>query len=310
MGRLSVALMFPFLIAGCGPESSQGGGEAEPIARAFVSAPEGWDPWHSGFSPDGELLAFFGFDAEYQPRIGLVAGGELIATTKRSVAPSDFAWMPDSESVLVAYGRPSAPSKLGIFDLDGELVRDVPLAKSFRAELTGMAVSPDGSFAVVSAMQAGGEEHPAELLEVDLRTGSVRNVTDTPTVSEEWPVFVRADELILTARTIARGSSDPNGWVAALSLATGTQRRLTSPGLVVDSATARFGGDDAIFNIGLFGQEKGLWSVPLDGGAPERVISVDRVRWPTLTPDGKGLLVKVVGSPTRPGGYEIYRLSE
>lgn len=296
-GLLIVLLLSLLLGTGCADRSSNDAGDREP--RTVATPGPGWDPWHARFSPDASEIAFFGWDPSYRPRVGLVRDGTIEAITDERFRAADFTWL-DARRLIVAY-RDGNRAKLGVFSLDGRLKKGIVVNRPFRSETTGMAVSPDGRLVVISALAPGRSDGPADLLLIDMKSGHVKNLTNTPSITELWPSFVNDDSLLLTAGRTASHPEGPSGWAEVLDIRSGDVERLTGNDLFVDSAVPVPGAESMIVDTA-FQDDRGLLMIGADGKTTS-IVGTTGVRWPTFNPDGTTLLFKVVGSPANPGAY-------
>lgn len=171
------------------------------------------------FSPDGSRLALLGLHG-----VGLAENGQYKAVTANGSNAVDGAWMPDSRSMLIAEG-PALMERLSVLNLDGSVKGSVGLQIPFSAGAgSGMAVDSRGVRAVmVSELRDSiGGRRRLDLVLVDLLTGQVRKLTDTPDADEAWPLFAD-DNRVIFGRTEAGGPSA----VFELDLATLATRRLS-----------------------------------------------------------------------------------
>jgi Tol biopolymer transport system component len=234
--------------------------------------------------------------------IGIGRHGKPEAVTPADVQASDYAWMPDSQSLLVSY-RVGDRDELAIYTLGGRLVRGIHPTIAFRNEFdNGMTVSHDGKVAVVAAMPPGSGTKTAELVRVDLATGEARNLTNTPDLSEDYPSFVGDARLIFVAGV-------PNSPTAAapkllvLDLGTMATRVLSQPSQIIRSAWGGYTGK-VVYETSVGDGNFTLWTTGVDGGQPERLQGTGYT-WPALDPTGRWLLVSVIGTPVRHGSLRL-----
>jgi hypothetical protein len=137
-----------------------------------------------------------------------------------------FAWMPGSR-LLLAEG-PIPTGQLNAIDLRGRAAGKVVLSPSFGVGSGyGMAVDSTAHHAVVARAQVdqlGGAVH-LDLVEVDLQTGAVRQLTTTPDAEESLPVYVD-DQHVAYARAVGNRAT-----VALLDLTTLSSRDLSPSGV-------------------------------------------------------------------------------
>lgn len=168
--RKVLAVLVVVAVAGLGWVTLRSGdGNASIFDADGMVDPGNVSPRESRFSPDGEHLAVRarGVGAS---RLLLAEGGRLRLLPTSDLDVAAFAWMPDSSSLLVAHEDENLVAGLAVMNLDGEIVREVPLSE--RLSITeGMAVRGDGSVAVVPVQPPVQAARPTDLVEVDLATG-------------------------------------------------------------------------------------------------------------------------------------------
>lgn len=299
----ALSLVVMLGIAGCASDSTMLPAPTKPLFHPKG----GWDPWNGAFSPDGENVAFFGFDPANRPRIALLREGRAVPVTDPDLLPSDFAWMPDSSSLLVAFGPATKRTQLAVVDLAGKILRLVPIELSFGVNQSGMTVNRKGTVALVSASAAGPLDTPADLIQLDLQTGMATYLTRTPDVHETWPQYLGGDEVLFTAAVLSTSVEVSGGWAGILDTRTGNTKRITGDGFSVETATAAPSGSLIVFDSYPF---RGLWSLKLTSNAPPEKVANGRVRWPSFRPDGNAVLAKEIGSPTESGDLLLIDVSE
>lgn len=300
-----VPLLLVLLVgAACGPGTS-GPQAAPPATESVVTPPDGWDPWVPSYSPDGSRIAWFGYDDRYRPRVGVVEDSSLEALTPPSMRAADLAWMPDSNGLLVAY-QEDRRTKFAVVDLEGTVVDRVDPKRRIVSESTGMVVLDDRTV-VVSATTTWGEMSPADLYRVDLATGEVENITATSTVSEEWPEPLGGSRWLISGGLLTTQEGGPTGWAGIFDAETRKTTRLTGPSFFVDKATRVPGTSRVVFDTSLR-NDRGIWETDLSGSKPQQLRSATEVRWPVVSPDGRNVLFKVIGTPSDPGDFVRFEL--
>jgi Tol biopolymer transport system component len=264
-----------------------------------VPAQDEIDAWFAAYSPDGQRIAWYGYDFGHRERVGLVDDRELVPLTDVSMDAADFAWMPDSEALLVAHWERGGTT-LAVVDLEGRVRRQIELSKRLFAASSGMFVL-NRDTAIMSAMTTR-NDRPLDLYRIDLDSGTVENLTKTYPLSETWPVPIDESRWLITAGLFARDEGGPSGWMGIFDASTGETERLTDAAHFVDSATIAPGSSTAVFDT-TFQRDTGLWTMDLDGGEPEQLLDSTEVAWPAISPDGKRVLLKVVGSPAHSGPF-------
>jgi hypothetical protein len=288
-GMVSTRSGFPLLLTAlvaCGGGTTSSSG----VSITVLAQPGEWLPLFAAASDDGTKIAFYGYDPTNKTRVGLVEGGRLVPVTPEGMNALDFAWMPDSRSLLVAYGPFRKPARFAILDLNGRLIRQVPFKGDFTVVERGMTVRNDGAVAVVSATRPGIREQSSDLLALDIRSGDYKNLTDTPNLSEASPSYIDPGHLVFVAGVPVFVAGEPNGWVGFLYLRDGSTHRLSASDQVVRSVTARWGADAAFFEAFQEGNRasQAIWTVGLSDGRTRRLIS-EQVTYPSV--DGDDALV-------------------
>lgn len=95
--RLLTSLLLVVTMTSCGSERTDVTSETPKSV-----APNGWDLfYHAAFSVNGDI-AFLGEDPDDNTRIGISEDGIPKPVSPEGIHPSDFAWMPDGKSLLIA----------------------------------------------------------------------------------------------------------------------------------------------------------------------------------------------------------------
>lgn len=299
----SLALVAAVLAAaaGCG-----GGQDAAKPSKGKPALPETSDLDRGSYSPDGKTIAYRRVTKGEFARVGVGVEGDAKPhwITPTAIDATDFAWLPDSNRLLIAFRpHPADPlqgarsERFAVFDRSGRRVRSIRLDRPLRVESTGIAVAGDGRTAVIAAAGPGRLDVPTDLYTVDLATGGTRRLTKTPSRSEINPVFVNSSEIAFTAAADPKAAS---GSIAMLTLSGGAVRTLSLPDQYA-TAAALWPAKSALLYSG-FGRDdgdRGLFSVPIAGGKPHLVLSGE-FDYPSLSPDSRLVLVSVVGHP---GGF-------
>lgn len=192
----------------------------------------------AAYSPDGSHLAVRSADG-----IGLAVQGtvRLLGRSKSNVV--DFAWMPDGSRLVVVEG-PIPTGEIVALGLDGRLTGRASLSPSFSVGTGyGITVNSEGTYAVVSRAQIdqlGGAVH-LDLVEVDLQSGAVRELTPTPDVDESAPFFLDDDHVVYERDAAGQRS------VALLDLQTLSSRDLTGAALRARPVGVIYDGTDVVY---------------------------------------------------------------
>jgi hypothetical protein len=237
----------------------------------------------------------------YDPRFRLrlrVQEGEGWRTVELPAALSDFAWMPDSRSILAAVGKPMKPSLLTVVDLDGVLQSSIQPSDPLVIEETGMIVQANGQAAIVAAVDQRTRKAGTDLFRIDLEDGSVRKLTDTPSLREEYPILVD-DIVYYSAVSIDRSGSS----IFRLPTTDGEAELISPPEYWFDRPAVG-AGSSTVFASGF------PLSSPLSWEIYRRVETTDPtpltgmegpLRWVSVSPDGRELTATEVAGPGEPG---------
>lgn len=207
-------------------------------------------PSEGSFSPDGRRVAVLD-----NASVALASRGKLrrVTASNRIV---DFAWMPNSDSVLVAEG-PIPTGQVSVVTLDGKVKGTARLNPSIGFGTGyGMSVDATGTSAAVIAVDRdpiGGRER-TDLAIINLTTGAVKRFA-TPEQDEQGPVFVDDDTIALSA----------NGNAVIVDVATGTRRSMPNQSGVARVLGATDAGHVVLAESGVVGEQ--VVSVALDGSA-------------------------------------------
>lgn len=295
------------LATGCGV--SQPDVAASPAVGKSLDAqgtlqPGGWRIFRGLLSPDGRQVAFWGIDPNANPAVGIAQQGKPVAVTPPSLRASDFAWMPDSASLLVSY-HVGTHDEFTVLRLDGTKVRDILPQTGLRNDFeNGIAIRPDGKVALVAAMPPGAGARAARLVELDLASGKTSNVTPTSDLSEDFPSYVDENHVVYVSGML--NSPDYAPQLKLLDLDTGQTRTLSDTRQFVRSASVAHTPSRAIYDAFASGGggPLSLWSVSLDGKAPVHLAG-EGYTWPFVDQSGTWVLVTEVGTPGRRGGLRL-----
>lgn len=162
----------------------------------------------AAFSPSGRMVLVrtgagigiaTGRDGSQGQGAGAAEGPVELVTPPGSRAV-DAAWFPGETAILVAEG-PISTGQLAVVELDGTVRGAIPISPSFAVGSGhGMAVSPDGRHAVVTATErepVGGRRH-LHLVYVDLERGEVTELTSADGSDESGPVYLSEGRILFT----------------------------------------------------------------------------------------------------------------
>jgi Tol biopolymer transport system component len=292
--------------SGCGAQGA--------TANAAPPIPKASSIDRGSLSPDGRTLAYRGVTNGEFARVGVgvtrVGGARWITPTR--VDATDFAWLPDSHRLLIAFRpHPRDPlggarsEKFGIFDLQGRPLRRIAVDRPLRVESTGLAVAPDGRTAVLAAAGPGTLDVPTDLFRLDLATGKTVRLTKTPTLYETNPVFVSPSTFALSESVDMRSA---NGAIALFDLATRRARRLTPRTQYATAATAWPHHAQILYSASeRDGSRRGLYAVA-PTGLHRKLLLGGAFDYPSTSPDGRRVLVSVTGQPGAFGRLEVHEL--
>lgn len=212
------------------------------------------------FNPLGTRIAVLGGRG-----LAVAEAGRARYLFDQSTNIVDAAWLPGTTKLLVAEG-PALTGRLSIVGIDGQPAGYVAIVPSFGVGTGhGMTVDDARRVAVVTATQREslGAEH-LHLVAVELSSGATRSLTPPDGADELAPAFAGARAVVFTGR--AEGDS----WVGAVDVETGVERRLSPPG---ERATSRgvIGDRHAVYTT----SGGRLWAVPVTGGTPELLATLD-----------------------------------
>ncbi len=268
-----------------------------PRTATLITAEDGWYLERGQFGSNEHLVAFRVIERG-RSRIGILVQGDTRLLTPERTDASDFAWMPDGQQLLVAVDGRRGGAQLVIMSLEGEVLREVPrLAERLRFG-TGMVVASDGKSAIISVRENGVSEKPADLVRVELASGKVEPLTDTPRLSEEYPALLHDDRKVVYAvGHLVADAPNPSSWISWLDLESRQVRQLTPPNHVV--------GSPAVFSDGRIlydayedgpGGRRGIWRLG-EMSEGTTLVSSTAGRFPALNRSGDKLLLTRAGSP-------------
>jgi Tol biopolymer transport system component len=302
------------LLAGASLAAAGCGGGQGATANTAPPVPDASGIDRGSFSPDGKTLAYRGVTNGEFARIGVGvsrSGGARWITPTR-VDATDFAWLPDSHRLLIAFRRhPQDPldgarsERFALFDTQGRLLRRIAVDRPLRVESTGLAVGPGGRTAVLAAAGPGTLDVPTDLYLLDLATGKTVRLTSTPSLSETNPVFVSRSTLAVTESLDMRSA---NGVIALLDLATGRARRLTPRTQYATAAAAWPRRARILYSAAdRDGSGRGLYAVA-PSGLHRKLVLGGAFNYPSVAPDGRRVLVSVTGQPGAFGRLGLHEL--
>lgn len=263
------------------------------IAADNASEALGLDDWsvlHVELSGDQTQLAVSGLSSRDGAGLGLSDGGPVRFISGPEGTPASFAWLPDDETLLVSENNTreqladeGSGSRLSIMGTDGSVVREVPLDP--RVVISGgLAVNGDGNVAFAGVF-FGVSDLTTDLASINLETGSVTRLTNTPMLNE-GSVSVLADGSIVYSA--GPGHRDPDSpsrvWLRSND---GSTRPLTSEMFAASVASASDGGT-IVFLARLVAVERvdlGLWLTDASGIEP--VLVATGVAFPSISRDGQ-----------------------
>lgn len=299
--RLVPVITLLLLVASCGVSDSGSNGTGHaPLGS------QGWSVTTVFPSPDGRLLSFIGTPTSgdiTRPRL-VLAGDDPVELSPGVTVARSAAWMPDSKSLLLAYADELGgehATRFAVVGIDGTVLREVPAQVEINASY-GLAVSPDGSTAVLPANELGPYDTVGELWKLDLKTGQARVIDfrgHSPGVQEN-PSYASAEVVVFGAGELSWEVGGPNGWIANLNTVTGAVDRLTDASQTALTPSVSPDGAFVVYDAfpGNQRSKRGLWYVARDGTTqPTELIASLDGRAPILEPGGRTVLVVDAGLP-------------
>jgi hypothetical protein len=235
-----------------------------------------------------------------------------VAISPTDLDMTDFAWMPDSRSLLVDYTvRGEGGQRLDAFDiigLDGHVIRRVPVDTPLRASgMASITVFPNARMAIMAATPADTPNAPADLVKLDLDSGMTSVVLHAPPDDLATPVYLSDHELVVTGGLVVTATQEANGWAGVIELTTQKIRMVTGPDQIVGAAAALPAAKEVVYEAAPGAtpfRARGVWRVLLTGGEPSLVVQADVVS-PSVSPDGEWVLVTEVGTPVAGGALRL-----
>jgi hypothetical protein len=302
--RASGLVVLLAVAAACDRPPDLASSALHPVPFAVPEASHGpSEVWEARYSPDLRSIAFLAtWDGE--TRVVTLEDGDTNASTLPGYDVHSFAWLPGSQEILTAHTAPGepwfSPDELGVWSSDGAFIRSIPVNESFVVE-DGLAVSPDGRYAVAAATPppgTAGYTPETDLLLIALDLGLVRNLTRTPRFDEHSPEFAGPQRVVFGRESILG-----RGAVLSLDLATERVRRLSPPDVDVVVVTAA--GDKVLYGTPwkTFGGETTcFWELQLPNGFPTPMFCFQGAA-PDLAAGGGSMLLNVDPPEPEWGSY-------
>lgn len=305
----TIILLVTALLSACAEGEAEGRGSFATTGHLeSVNAEGRWFFWWGAVSPDGSRLAFRGLRPNGQAAVGIDDQRGFDSITDHTVRPVGFAWMPMSDSVVIA-DRPNSDAqstgsggdRLIVVDLEGTVLDELTIDEPLRFT-EGFVIDPTGSFLIAGAEVAGQSNGYTDLVRVDIPSGEVELLTETPDSSELFPWILDDGTIIYTAGTTAYvGEAELGVFILRPD---GSSAPLTGPSVVASNTSAR---EDlgVVFDgsvEGATGQPVGgLWRMPLEGGKPEFLGA--GYHSPVVHPTRDGYVAISVASPGEPSVF-------
>ncbi len=291
---IALAALFVSSCEGAPPSDPATSGPVETATQ--VPVPEGMDSiWYAVPGAGDEALVLV--DDSSHLRIFLWGPARGLERIPARLDVREVAWMPRSREVLVAFGRPGRRASLAIVNLDGDVLKTViPDARLVAND--GLAVTPDGRAAILSARRPNGTFDSTDLYRVDLRTGEVRNLTSTPTWRETFPSFVGGAARDLIFARGARGAA--GSAIVRWDIEASSEEVLTPPGYVADRGSLV--GDTLFFSAYPREVPYGwhLYRMSPAGGSVTD-LGIEGARLAAVSAEGTYLFALTIGTPWEPG---------
>lgn len=290
----ALACLIVMVIAACGG----GGGRSDVDTETLL--PDGWEALRGDYSPDGEHLAFLGNRTDPSSsdgRLVVVFGRRERDLTPDEATVEGYGWLPNSQSLLISTSDGGADgSMLVIVGVDGKTAEPVPIREPLLT-VGRVALLPDGRRAIIATQAPSTAEEYTDLYELNLLTGDLKRLTDTPGTIEEEPVVIDERNIAFAGGKLTGDFGGPNGWIGVLHLPTGEVRRLTPEDQTAGTPTVSPDGKTIVYDAfpGNERSQRALWRVPVAGGEPERIVERD-VQYPAFRRDGSSVVGQVEGT--------------
>lgn len=243
------------------------------------------------YGPGGDSYFVIGADMPDTPygQLGVDFGdGMELVQLEGGVAAAS--WEPDGRGLVVSVlvGEPIR-TRLVRVRVDNDNAVEVPFAGDVSAEF-GLDVSSDGLTAVLGG-QAGGPGNPSDLYELDLETGALGQLTDTPSVQEFHPVYLDTDRVLYVASDV-NSNAEGRSEVMILDRRDGATQRLTPDSVTPSDVALSPDRQLVAFVAGAPGDltNAALWVMRVDGTGLTRVHGPAGFGPLDFTPDGARLV--------------------
>lgn len=259
----------------------------------------GWEPSKVVPSPDGTSTAVLASTRRsLYNQVLIVRDGELAVVTAPTEQATNVAWMPDSKRVLVSFYRSGALA-LRLHPLEGRAGETVTLETDI-GSATGMAVATDGRTAYMGAPgRTTRESEPNDLFQVDLISGRVENLTNTPVESEDSPSFIDDHRVAFNGGQLTTSAGGPNGYAAVFDLRTRAVSRLTEADETVTELAATTRGGWLVFRSFPRNErgQAGVHVLQADTGRRQRLDVDEGAHQPRFSAAGDEVVYVKVGGP-------------
>ncbi len=225
---------------------------------------------HPAISPDGTMIAYAAGPDRVSRHIylRLIKGGDPIQLTHDAYDAAAPAWSPDGRTIAYRISQEGHPCRIMEIPVPAGQSREVGRCRVNR--WSDLSFDPSGrSVFFVDAPAPGTTER---IFKLDLDNGRVSAVTHLGSAQISDPPAVSPDRRILL---YIRGAEADRLEVRVLTLANGVDRLIAAFDGVDNVITAWSADGQTIFLARSDSGDKSLWTYPLAGGDPRRILTTD-----------------------------------
>ncbi len=268
----------------------------------------GWDMQAAKFSPDGNHLGVIAVDPSGQWLVGTADSGHVdkLALALDGKIAKDFAWMPDSQSVLVAVNDLGGTSttKIVCVRLDGATCSGVNVPGAWHhSNRGGMNVSPDGTKLAIQGFPGSldnDDNKPSLVYVMTLASPTLTTLSGDVGKSKSGPVWLDSDHLVAVVGDVGPvGAAPPHGRLLNYTLgSTSAATPVTPDDLAVETEGSAPGGVVYRASAATSTGARGIYVYEMSTGK-SRLLGDFAGDSPTMAPDGSYFLYSSLGSPTQ-----------